>query len=252
GPLTMEQVLSLHKVLMKDLLETEKIGYFRPGTVYIVDELGDGREQLRYEGPPAKKVAFLINELLVWLVYADKDKIHPVLKAAIFHLQFATIHPFSDGNGRMSRLLSNIILCKSGWDFRKILVLEDYYNRDRLGYYNALNTIQGNHYHEGEDITSWIEYFIEGFLVEARRVADAIAMSGFGRISEEAEQIFLDKDELKVMDFISTTGRLTSNDVQEVLGIAKRTAQLKLKALVEKKLLVMEGSGPSTYYLLKG
>lgn len=246
--LGIETVLSLHADLMKGLLESQKMGHFRKGPIYIVDELGDGREKVRFEGPAAEKVPFLINELLKWLIHAHN--LHPIVKSAILHAQFVTIHPFSDGNGRTARLLTTLLLHSDGWDFRKIIVLEDYYNRDRQFYYNALNAIQGRHYHEGKDLTSWIEYFVTGFLVEAKKVAEAISSIGFGKISPDKPQILLDRDEIKLMDFITTTGSLTSADVREILGVAKRTAQFKLKRLIEKGLLKVEGSGPGIHYLL--
>ncbi|KKS71052.1 hypothetical protein A3A14_02805 [Candidatus Daviesbacteria bacterium RIFCSPLOWO2_01_FULL_43_38] len=250
--LNIGQVLEIHKFLMNGLVAEEKRGHFRKGAIYVVDDLGDGREQLRYEGPPATKVPHLINELLKWLVLAKKEDLHPVLISSIFHVQFVTIHPFTDGNGRIARLLTALILYQSGWDFRKIIVLEDFYNQDRQAYYNALNIVQGNKYHEGEDLTPWVEYFIEGFLVEARQVNEKIALMGFGKVSEAAEQIFLDRDEIQIMDFLATTGRITSQDVREILGVAKRTAQLKLKNLTDKGLLKSQGSGPSTYHVLYG
>lgn len=248
--LTLSIILNLHKILMKGLLEKEKIGKFRKGTIFVVDDLGDGREHLRFEGPDAKAVPILIRELLSWLTQADKDQLHPILKAGIFHLQLVSIHPFTDGNGRMARLLTTYILHRADWEFRKILVLEDYYNRDRLGYYNAENVVQGKKYQEGSDITSWLEYFVTGFLVEARIVKEKIQSIGFDKVSEESSQIYLDPDEIKIMDFLSTTGRLSSQDVMDVLKIAKRTAQLKLKNLVDKGLLKSQGAGPSTYYTL--
>lgn len=250
GPVTMDDILTLHSVLMGRLLEEKKTGHFRPGSVYIVDDLGDGREKVRYEGPEATKVPFLVNELLLWLVHSEKDQLHPIIRAGLFHAQLVTIHPFSDGNGRITRLLTALILFKSGWDFRKILVLEDYYNRDRASYYNSLNFVQGSKYHQGEDLTPWLEYFIQGFLVEARKVAEAINTIGFSS-QAQSEPVYLDKDEIRLMDFITTTGRLTSNDVMEVLGIAKRTSQMKLKSLQDKGLIVSEGKGPSTFYTLK-
>lgn len=248
--LNFEQILEIHRFLMNGLVPEEKRGHFRKGSIYVVDDLGDGREKLRYEGPSAEKVPHLINELLKWLVLAKKEKLHPVLISAIFHVQFVTIHPFSDGNGRMARLLTALILYQSGWDFRKIIVLEDYYNQDRQAYYNALNMVQGNRYHEGEDLTPWVEYFTEGFLVEAKQVNEKIAIMGFGKISDVSEQVFLDRDEIQIMDFLTTTGRITSKDAQDILKIAKRTAQLKLKNLVDKGLLKTQGSGPSTYHIL--
>lgn len=250
SPITIDQILKLHKILMNKLIEPEKTGAWRSGSIYIVDDLGDGREHLRFEGPEASKVAFLVNELLLWLIQAEKDKLHPVIRAGVLHLQFVTIHPFADGNGRMARILTNLCLYKSGWDFRKILVLEDFYNRDRQEYYNAENEVQGEKYHEGDDITPWLDYFVTGFLVEARKVADIINSIGFGQTAIKDSPIFLDKDEVKIMDFLTTTGQITSDDVMEVLHIAKRTAQLKLKNLIEKGLLDVQGKGPSTFYVL--
>lgn len=250
--LTIEKILEIHRALMRNLLEPEKIGHFRSGTVYVVDDLGDGREHLRFEGPDAKRVPFLVNELLLWLKEVEKEGLHPVLMSGIFHLQFVTIHPFTDGNGRLARLLTTYILYKYGWDFRKILVLEDYYNKDRLAYYNAENRVQGEKYHEGEDLTSWMEYFVTGFLIEAKKVAELIQSIGYGKASDISEQVFLDRAEIKIMDFLTTTGKLTSKDVEEILNIAKRTAQLKLKTLVEKGLIKPQGAGPSTYYVLRG
>lgn len=249
GHLTIKKILDLHKILMKGLLPAEKQGAWRTGSIYVVDDLGDGREQLRYEGPPAEKVVYLINELLTWLQHSEKDKLHPIIRAGIFHLQFVSIHPFPDGNGRITRLLTQYILYKAGWDFRKIIVLEDFYNTDRQEYYNAENEIQGQKYHEGQDMTNWLDYFVLGFLVEARKVRDGIKSVGFNKTDAQS-QVFLDKDEIQIMDFLSTTGQVTSQDVVEILKIAKRTSQLKLKNLVEKKLIKMEGKGPASYYTL--
>lgn len=248
--ITLEQILELHAVLMKGLLEERKIGHFRPGDVYIVDDLENGRENVRYKGPDAKKVAFLVSELLKWIASVDSE-FHPVVKAAIFHSYFVNIHPFSDGNGRITRLLTQYMLNRDKWDFKKIIVLEDYYNRNRSAYYDALKEASGTSFSDKFNFTHWIEYFTNGYLIEASKVGEQISSIGFGQVSPESETVFLDKDELQIMDFLSTTGRITSDDVMDVLGIAKRTSQLKLKSLVDKGLLRVEGSGPSTAYTLK-
>lgn len=248
--LSLEQILDLHRTLMRGLLEGAKTGHFRPGQIYIVDDLGDGRENLRFEGPRAGKVPFLMMELVKWALQSKKDGLHPIIIAGIFHLQFVSVHPFSDGNGRMSRLLTTLLLYQADWDFRKILVLDDYYNKDRAQYYNALNTVQGKSYQEKQDLTSWLEYFVEGFLIEARKVSERIAQIGFDKVASLDETVFLDSDEIRIIDFLTTTGRVTSSDVVEILGIAKRTAQLKIKNLVDKKLLKPKGAGPSIAYFL--
>lgn len=250
GEITIDEVLKLHKAVVSGLVEDKKSGQFRPADVYVLDDLGDGREMLRFKAPSASQVKKLIDELLEFLSKSKKEDIHPIIRAGILHLQFVTIHPFTDGNGRVARLLTQLQLYRDDWDFRKILVLEDYYNNDRMSYYNAENRAQGKNYQKDMDFTSWLEYFTTGFLIEARKVMEQIQSIGFGKISKKGEQIFLDKDELQIMDFLTTTGRITSDDVVDVLKIAKRTAQLKLKNLSDKGLLKMNGKGPSSYYAL--
>lgn len=248
--ISMEEVLQLHKKVSEGLVEKEKVGKLRPSDVYVLDDLGDGREMLRFKAPSAGKVGKLVDELLVWLKDSKKQNIHPIIRAAILHLQFVSIHPFTDGNGRVARLLTQLQLYRDGWDFRKILVLEDYYNRDRMSYYNAENKAQGKEYRDDMDFTYWLEYFTTGFLVEARKVLEQIQSIGFGKVSKKSEQIFLDHNEIQIMDFLTTTGKVTSDDVVDILGIAKRTAQLKLKTLSGKGLINLNGKGPSSSYSL--
>lgn len=249
--ISINQILSLHALLMKNLLPEDKTGHWRPGSIYIVDDLGNDTEKLRYEGPESKRVPYLINQLLEWLSGEESGDLHPVLKAGIFHTQFVHIHPFSDGNGRATRLLTTQILYTQGWDFRKIIVPEDFYNRDRQAYYNALAENWPKNYKEGVDITPWIEYFVTGLLVEARKAAEEISSIGFANQENSDKPIYLDKDEIKIMDFLTTTGQMTSADIQDILHVAKRTSQLKLQKLVQKNLIVQKGKGPSSYYIQK-
>lgn len=248
--LSESDILKLHKAVIEGLVEKQKTGIWRPADVYVLDDLGDGREILRFKAPDAKKVPLMIAELIAWLRQSKKEAVHPIIRAGILHLQFVTIHPFTDGNGRVARLLTQLQLYRDGWDFRKIIVLEDFYNRDRISYYNAENKSQGSHYENNMDFTLWLEYFTSGFLVEARKALEQIQSIGFGKVSRKSEQIFLDHAEIQIMDFLTTTGRITSDDIMDVLGVAKRTAQLKLKNLADKKLLKLKGKGPASYYTL--
>ncbi|MBI2196664.1 Fic family protein [Candidatus Daviesbacteria bacterium] len=250
GDITLIEILKLHKAVIDGLIEQEKVGRFRPADVYVLDDLGDGREMLRFKAPPASEIKKMAEDLIAWLKASKKINVHPIIRAGILHLQFVTIHPFTDGNGRVARLLTQFQLYRDGWDFRKILVLENYYNQDRMSYYNAENRAQGKTYQEDMDFTSWLEYFTTGFLVEARKVLEQIQSIGFGKVSRKSEQIFLDRDEIQIMDFLTTTGRITSDDVADILKVAKRTAQLKLKNLSDKGLLKLKGKGPSSYYSL--
>lgn len=248
--LNVEDALNIQKTITENILPQQKSGHFRPSTVYVVHTI-ENIDRVMYRPPSAKKVPVLVKDLFDWLEKATKEGLHPVIRAAILHLEFASIHPFTDGNGRTTRVLTQLHLIQSGWDFRRILVLDEYYNQDRLEYYNALQIEKTYHDRIGKDITSWLEYFTEGFLVEAMRVRDDISATGLDQVKSAGDQIFLDRDEIPILDFLTTTGRITSEDVVDILHIAKRTAQLKLKGLVDKGLLKMEGKASATYYILK-
>lgn len=248
--LTKDEILKMQKIVIEGLVDSKKAGHFRPASIYVLHDLGDGREQVLYKGPPAKKVTEMVDDILQWLDKSKKENIHPIIQAGLFHVQFVSVHPFTDGNGRTVRLLTQLLLYRNNWDFRKIIVLEDYYNRNRLSYINHIHEVVGFSYRAGLDLTPWLEYFIEGFLIEARKVLEQIQSIGFGKISKKSEQVFLDKDEIQIMDFLTTMGQITSDDVVDILKVAKRTAQLKLKKLVDKNLLKREGNTTATFYVL--
>ena len=129
------------------------------------------------------------------------------------------------------------------------MVLEDYYNRNRKKYFESLQT--GNTYisRQGADLTGWLEYFVEGFLDEAKKVKDSVLNLSIVKDFDTKRNI-LTTDELKIVDFVITIGKITSSDVVDILQIPKRTAQAKLKRLEDIKVLEKHGAGPATYYVI--
>ena len=197
--------------------------------------------------PDSNEVPGLVKNLLEWL--NKSREVHPIIRAGLFHYQFETIHPFTDGNGRTGRLLTLLHLYQSAWDFKKILVLEDYYNRDRKKYYQALQTGKTYKSRQRADLTKWLEYFVEGFLDEAKRVKDAIInISVIPDINTQRN--ILTTDELKIVDFTISIGRITSSDVVDILQVPKRTAQAKIKRLEDIRVLENHVAGPATYYVI--
>ena len=240
-------ILDIHGTVVNGLSDKEKTGVFRPGAVYIVNILPNDEEEVAYTPPGTKDVPRLIDELLEWV--KNNSDIHPIVKAGLFHYQFESIHPFTDGNGRTGRLMTLLYLYQTGWDFKKILVLEDYYNRNREAYYNALQT--GNTYKSRRevDLKDWLEYYVAGFLDEAMKVKDQVlSLSSAG--GAKATRTILDKDELQIVDFVVTLGQITSADVVDILNVPKRTAQSKLKRLEGVGVLEKVGAGPTTHYVV--
>lgn len=243
-----DDILKIHRIVVDGLVDKEKVGVFRSKPVYIVNILPNKKEEVAYTPPLAKYVPILIENLIDWLK-KNKD-MHPVIRAGLFHYQFETIHPFTDGNGRTGRLMTLLHLYQSKFDLKKILVLEDYYNRNREAYYRALQTGKTYKIRQGVNLTGWLEYYVAGFLDEAKKVQDQVlSLSVMGAV--QATRNTLDKDELQIVDFVVTMGQITSSDVIDILGVPKRTAQSKLKNLEDIKVLQKAGAGPSTYYIIR-
>lgn len=243
--ITLSDILSVHRYVISGLVGIEKTGALRNGPVYVVNTKPNGNEQLVYSPPKATAVPRLLDDLTLWLRGATA--IHPIIRAGIFHYQFETIHPFTDGNGRTGRLLTLLHLYQSGWDFKKVLVLEDYYNKNRKNYYQALQTGSTYTKRVNVDITPWLTYFIKGFWDEVLRVKEQILSL---QVGNSVTQRRLTTDELKIVDFVITLGKISSDDVVDILKVPKRTAQSKLKRLKDLKILKKMGAGPATCYIV--
>ncbi|MDO8515449.1 MAG: Fic family protein [bacterium] len=238
-------ILQIHKKVIDGLVSPQKIGVFRKTPVYIVNTRPNQSDEVVYTPPKAGAVEKEIKNLLAFL--SKEKNLHPVLRAGLFHYQFESIHPFTDGNGRVGRLLTLLHLYQSGWGFKKILALEDYYNRDRKKYYAKLNTAATFDQRKTSVLTDWLEYFVAGFLDEAKNIKTQIltvpAVSG-------AKNVSLSDLELKIVDFAATVGKITLADALDITRANRRTVQRWLQRLVKNKILLARIEGPNSYYEL--
>ena len=247
-----EFILHIHKILMHDLLPAEKLGKYRPGAVYVVNQgAKTPSDKLLYSAPDSKLVRKFVDELLVWTNSELKSDLHPVVIAALFHYQFVTVHPFSDGNGRTTRLLTTFLLYQNGFDLNRIYALDSYYNKNRMEYYRQLDVGKTFADREKKDLTPWILYFTNGVIWELERIIEQIMIVRIQMKDEDGPKVILDQDEIRIIDFLSTMGTITSNDVSDILKLSKRSAQLKLKRLSELNIIEIQGKGPASYFILK-
>ncbi len=250
--ITVKTILEIQRLVAKNTLAEDRCGHFRKTKVYVVSRRGNEIIKVSYTGPEAKEAPKLVKNLVDWLDKAKKQDICPVIAAAIAHAEIAAIHPFTDGNGRTARILATLILYQRGYDFRKLFALEDYYNQDRPSYYKAIHL--GKNYQERlkADLTNWLGYFIQGFASEMQSVKETlIPLSLDAKMKNKiGGQVYLDKNQIKIVDFMMTMDRITSDDVTDILNIKERMAQNYLKELESMKLLKRTGKGPSTHYVL--
>jgi len=246
--ITTKNILQIHKHVTQNTLPKEQSGYFRQGPVYVVRHFMGLNKKVIYTAPPASLVLKLISDLVDWLNQIKTLEINPIIIAGVVHQEIAAIHPFVDGNGRVARAISTLILYKTGYDFRKLFALEDFYNLNRENYYKAINT--GDSYNKDKDLTSWLSYFVTGFKEEIISVKFKVQQISLKNINKNLPQMFLDDDQQKIIDFIDQIGKITTKDVFDILNIPKRTAQLKLLKLKKLNIIKQTGHGPSSAYIL--
>lgn len=244
-------LLKIHQLATAKNLPKEQSGHYRRVPVYVVSRDFSGRQKIVYTAPNAKKVPVLCESLIKWVVKSEQEKINPVIVAGMAHQEIAAIHPFVDGNGRTARALATLILYQRGYDFRHLFALEDYYNKNRPNYYQAIHL--GKDYAERKkaDSTPWMEYFVKGFLEEIENVRDKVVTLSRKKVDKKiTSQIYLSREQLLILDFLDVTGRITANDVVEILKCSKRSAQLHLQKLKKIKTIKQINKGPSSYYVL--
>lgn len=242
--ITEKEVLQLHDFVARDLLPKSKVGKFRAGPVYVID-IENNREVIRYEGPAANKLSRYLEDLFEWLV--KEKKLHPIIKAAILHYEFVSIHPFSDGNGRVTRLLVKLFLYQGGYDFRGGLSLDTFYLENRLRYYEELN--QGLNYADQRkaDLTNWLNFFVTGFFASVEKLASQVTVLS---VVKNDSNLNFSENDIAIIDYIKNFGSVSSSNITDMLGINERTAQRRLKRLVEDKIIIQTGAARNIRYEL--
>ena len=250
-PMSKQMILRIHKYVTNKTLRPEASGRYRSGSVYIARNYQDGRREVIYTAPDAKDVATHMDALIDWVQKSIDEGVDPVIAAGIVHQEIAAIHPFVDGNGRTARALATLLLYQRGYDFRQLFALEDFYNTDRPAYYAAIN-IGETYQARRTDFTPWLEYFVKGFKEEIDHVKHTVMNLAVKKLDTDINsQVFLEKDQIAILDFMETMGRITVTDVIDIVRCPRRTAQLHLQKLKQLKMIKQTGKARATYYTLR-
>lgn len=249
-------IKEIHKELVKDVRgNNADPGHYRTIQNYIVNVK---TEEVVYEPPGPEDVSRLMSEFVAW-INSDEQEIHPVLKSGIIQFQLVHIHPFIDGNGRTSRLLCALYLYRSDYDFKKLFSISEYYDKNRMDFYNAIQSVRENEM----DMTTWLEYFVEGFLVQMNEVMEI----GKKVIRKDSivEAYSLSKRQAVIIEHILENEKLLPKDFDKLcveMGrangktngagseITRRTLQRDLKDMVDKKVLKAQGATHQQFYIL--
>lgn len=249
-PVTEKVVQTLHALVMSSGRTKVSPTPYREGQNVIKD---GATGIIVYMPPESKDVPGLMRDLIAWI--KESDEVPCPIVAAVVHYQFATIHPYYDGNGRTARLLTTLILHLGGYDLKGLYALEEYYAKNLLAYYRAISVGPSHNYYFGRaesDITTWIDYFVEGVAVAFEKVVTQMLDSQ--KKGEKDHSDFmrtLDPKQRKALELFKSYDVITSHQIGALFGFQPRTNAALCKKWVEANFLtIVDGSNKARKYRL--
>lgn len=240
--ITEELILEIHKQLVEGVRGSAATpGEYRNVQNYVVNS---ATGEVIYRPPPPEEVSGMMKTLVEWL--NSETETHPVLVSGISQFQLVHVHPFRDGNGRTSRLLSTLCLYRAGYDFKRLFTISEYYDRDRAVFYKAIQDVR----EQDMDMTWWLEYFVEGLATQMQEMVER----GKGAMRSDLinRNYDLSKRQLIALGYILEHGGMTIQNYEQLCPeINRRTLQRDLKIMMDKGLMVSEGATNQLIYRLK-
>lgn len=239
-PVTQNGLKNLHNILLKfSEKDSWHRGNFKQHSNAVEANLPDGTKQLIFQTTaPGFATEDAIQALIAWH-YTDQET-HPLVRCALFCYDFVSIHPFQDGNGRLSRLLATLLLRKYGYKWIRYVSLEHEIESQKNEYYRVLRTCQSNR--PGEDITPWVRFF----LLSLKNVQKSLML----KLDTHGAQQSISQKERHLLTIIEAYPGIKSGEIAKKLAVSNATAKRMLDALLSAKLIERHSNGPSSYYTL--
>ncbi len=241
-PITEGLIREIHRKLVAGVRggKADPGNYRRIQNYVVNSSTGD----IIYTPPSAVEVPIMMSEMVKWLNAGLE--IHPVLVSGIAQFQLVHIHPFLDGNGRASRLLSTLCLYRAGYDFKRLFTISEYYDRDRPAFYKNIQSVREN----DMDMTGWLEYFITGLetqMIEVKKRGEQVI-----RRDVLVQKHGLNERQEKAVGYLLQNGKLTIQDFEDICpDVNRRSLQRDLKGMLDKELVTTEGATNQLVYILR-
>ncbi len=208
--------------------------------VHMLNEAGESVGVL-FDTTPAYVTPKQMQELVEWTSQALEGKVHhPLLIIGNFLVEFLAVHPFIDGNGRLSRVLTNLMLLKAGYEYMPYVSHEKLVEENKSEYYIALRRSQTTIKKKKEDITPWLHFFLGLFLEQSKR---AVAL-----LSKENIEKLLSPKQLAIWEFLNTVPEAAPAEISQRTKVARPTINQALDKLLRLKKIERIGLGRSTRY----
>ncbi|MCL2185526.1 MAG: Fic family protein [Treponema sp.] len=249
-PLTKTRLFGWHASLFPtgySGIQKIRTGKFREGEMQVVSRKYT-HDIIHYEAPSPEKVSEQMTEFFNWINKENNE--NPLLKAAIAHLWFVIIHPFDDGNGRITRIITEMLLARSENTSLRFYSMSSQIQNEKKEYYRVLElTTTGS-----LDITEWLVWFFT-CLCRSIEASEEIAGNVIKKASfwQKNALVITNKIQQEIINrlFNGFIGNMSSGKAAKIFKISQDTAARYLKDLSDKGFLEVKGSGRSTHYVLK-
>ena len=244
--ITENHVKQLHRDLLR---HSEKDAHHRgkyktqSNSVAAFDETGS-QIGIVFETATPFDTPRLMTEAVEWVrEWLETRQLHPLLVTSIFIVVFLEIHPFQDGNGRLSRILTTLLLLRAGYAYVPYSSLESVIEQSKEGYYLALRQTQGTIRTDTPNWQPWVLFFLRALQQQMKRLAKKV----------EREKIILSampELSLRIVEYAREHGRVTIGDMVKLTGTSRNTLKQHFRQMQEKGHLVLHGSGRGAWYAL--
>lgn len=242
----------IHELTTNKIIPDSEVGKYRHQQV-VLKNTRTG--EIAHRPPPAVEVPYLVTDFIDWLNNPETRDIHPAIRSAIAQYILVAIHPFIEGNGRVSRAFAVLPLYAEGYDIKRLFSLEEYFDRNAEDYYN---TLQETHNKSSDifkrDMTTWIEYYTGALAIELTRVKEKVQnLSRDIKFKQKlgGKQVHLSERQIKMVEYMQQFGGLRMPDAQSLLPmVSDDTLWRDLKKLIENKVVEKKGSTKGAYYCL--
>jgi len=246
-PFSENHIRQLHQILLR---HSEKDSWHRgnykttPNSVAAFDEKGV-QVGVVFQTASPFDTPRLMTELVAWVADARQaDRLHPLLVIALCIVVFLEIHPFQDGNGRLSRVLTTLLLMQAGYAYVPCSSLESVIEQSKEAYYLALRQTQGTIRTDSPDWQPWLVFFLRSLAEQVRRLEKKV----------EREKLVLAPMpdlSLQIVEFAREHGRVTIGEATRLTGASRNTLKQHFRSLVERGTLNQRGSGRGVWYDLR-
>ena len=243
--ITENHIKQLHRDLLVHSEKDERHrGSYKTGPNNVVAFDENGKQiGIVFETATPFDTPRLMTELVTWFAKATEEKhLHSLLVIAIFTVMFLAIHPFQDGNGRLSRILTTLMLLRTGYAYVPYSSLESVIEQSKEGYYLALRQTQGTIRTNNPNWEPWLQFFLRALQQQKQRLAKKIER-------EKVVVSSLPEHSVRILDHAREHGRVSIGEMVRLMGVSRNTLKEHFRQLVEKGHLSKQGGGRSTWYV---